>query len=123
MAARLRFDVTAEWLMQFKDIERLRFLNRSISCKRRFPEDVDWYVGFITKFYHCDQFNGIYDKWIYKPAGYKRPSLDHMTPLCKGGENKISNLQFVTWFENRCKNDMTMYQWNHVKANVYKYLV
>lgn len=34
---------------------------------------------------------------------YKKPSVDHIIPKAKGGTNAIENLQFLSWFENRCK--------------------
>jgi hypothetical protein len=35
MKAHLKYDVTLEWLMQFKDVEKIKYLNRSISRKKR----------------------------------------------------------------------------------------
>ena len=54
---------------------------------------------------------------------YKKPSLDHIVPKAKGGTNDLNNLQFLSWFENRCKNDMTQEEWNNLKINMNEYLI
>ena len=125
MASHLRFDVTHEWLSQFKDIEKLKFLNGAISKRKaRFDVSSEWYVEYIEKFYSDKQFCAIYEKWISEGKGaYYRPSIDHITPRSKGGNNDIGNLQFLSWFENRAKNDMTQDEWNQIKSNLGDYLV
>jgi len=35
----------------------------------------------------------------------------------------IDNLQFLTWFENRAKCDMSQEDWNKVKLNIKDYLI
>ena len=40
-----------------------------------------------------------------------KPSIDHKTPVSRGGNNDIQNLQFLTVFENLCKRDMTEQEW------------
>jgi len=40
-----------------------------------------------------------------------------------GGCNMIDNLQFLTWFENRAKCDMSQEDWNKVKLNIKDYLI
>lgn len=52
-----------------------------------------------------------------------KPSLDHITPKAKGGTNELDNLQFLTWFENRCKNDMSQEDWDKMKSNILEYFV
>ena len=37
--------------------------------------------------------------------------------------DKSIDLQFLTWFENRAKNDMSQDEWNKVKANMKDYLI
>jgi 5-methylcytosine-specific restriction endonuclease McrA len=54
---------------------------------------------------------------------YKKSSIDHIKPKAKGGTNDLSNLQFLSWFENRCKNDMTQDEWNILKSNIGEYFV
>ena len=125
MAIHLRFDVSYEWLMQFKDFKKLQLLNMCISERSgRWNVDTEWYKNYLLKFYNDIQFNSIYEIWVnsnFEP--YKKPSLDHIVPKAKGGTNDLENLQFLSWFENRCKNDMTQDEWNILKSNIEEYLI
>lgn len=124
MRAHLRFDVSLDWLLQF-DIDKLMILNKSLSRKRDGASfTTETYKAFIEKFYHDAQFAAIYEKWIESGKDkYLKPSLDHVTPKSKGGGLGIDNLQFLTWFENRCKNDMSQAEWDKMKSNLSEYLV
>ena len=124
MASHTRFHVTAEWLSQFGDIEKLKFLNSCITKRtNRFEVDTEWYKSYILKFYNDEQFNEIYNKWLGTQDKYLRPTIDHIHPRAQGGNNDINNLQFLSWFENRAKNDMSQEQWCIIKKNIYKYLI
>lgn len=119
MAAGLRFDVSSEWLEQFDDIEKLKFLNKSLGRKRDSKGfDTDKYKSFILKFYSDDQFNFLYKKWIETGDKWIKPSLDHINPRANGGKNEIDNFQFLSWLENRAKVDMTQEEWEKVKKNI-----
>jgi len=48
------------------------------------------------------------NKWWY-------PSVDHIIPTSRGGQGTLENIQFLTWFENRAKADMTGEEWNIFK--------
>ena len=123
MATHLRFDVDYKWLMQFEDFNKLKLLNDVITNRSgRWDVDTRWYKDYLIKFYDDIQFNSIYEIWInsnFEP--YKKPSIDHIIPKAKGGTNDLSNLQFLSWFENRCKNDMTQKEWNILKSNIDEY--
>ena len=123
MASHLRFDVEWEWLAQFPDIEKLKLLNDCITNRSgRYSVSTDWYKDYISRFYHDKKFNNIYFKWIESgKERYLKPSIDHLTSRCKGGGNETGNIQFLTWFENRCKNDMTVTEWKHIKDNIKDY--
>ena len=125
MATHLRFNVSYEWLMQFKDFKKLQLLNKCITDRSgRWDVDTKWYKDYLIKFYDDIQFNRIYEIWVdSKFEPYKRPSLDHIVPKAKGGTNDLENLQFLSWFENRCKNDMTQLEWDEIKKNINKYFV
>ena len=126
MATHIRFKVPLVWLKQFEDIEKLKFLNKAITPRDiRFKVDTRWYVEYILKFYYDKQFNDIYFKWLSggKKDNYLRPTIDHKNPRAKGGNNDLDNLCFLTWFENRAKNDMLLVVWQEMKKNIKKYLI
>lgn len=123
MHAHIRYDVTLEWLEQFEDLERLKYLNSCLRWSDRFPKNSSWYVKFIETFYNEDSFLRIYRKWLANSkCRWLRPTIDHKTPKSKGGTNSIENLQFLPWFENRAKCDMTVEEWQKVKDNFLFYL-
>ena len=125
MATHLRFDIPTTWLMQFNDFEKLKLLNDVITNRSgSWDVSTEWYMKYIERFYDDDQFNRIYERWINSgKEKYKKPSLDHIIPKAKGGTNDIENLQFLPWFENRCKNDMTQTEWDNLKLNIQEYFI
>lgn len=125
MATHIRFNVDYEWFMQFKDFDKLKTLNEVITKRGdRFDCDTEWYKEYILKFYNDIQFNRIYDNWIESNRDkYLKPSIDHINPKSKGGCNSLNNLQFLSWFENRSKNDMSQKEWDNIKKNINKYFI
>lgn len=124
MATHIRFEVDFEWLSQFEDIEKLKLLNRCIISRAgRYSSDTEWYKSYILKFYNDKQFNKIYIKWLGTNDCYLRPTIDHINPKANGGDNALDNLQFLSWFENRAKNDMAQNEWDKLKKNIGEYFV
>jgi hypothetical protein len=125
MATHLRFDVNIVFLMQFEDFDKLKLLNDVITKRSdRFDVSTEWYKEYLLKFYYDSDFNIIYNKWIKSNfEKYIKPSLDHINPKSKKGNDDLSNLQFLTWFENRCKNDMSQLEWNELKNNIDNYFI
>lgn len=125
MAGHLRFDVSWEWLSQFEDIEKLMCLNACLTNREgRMDVDSEFYKEYVLKFYGCEQFNTLYDRWIESgKEAYKKPSIDHIVPRSSAGENNLENFQFLSWFENRCKNNIPQDVWNNMKQNIQEYFV
>jgi len=125
MAAHLRFDIDSEWLMEFDDVEKLKELNNAITNRDgRYDWSLEKYKSYIIKFYNDDQFNKVYARWIKSgKEKWKRPSLDHIRAKSKGGKNDLDNLQFLSWFENRCKNNSSQEEWDMIKNNIKEYFV
>lgn len=108
-----------EYVYSFLDFEKYAFLHKaafhSNSPLKHF--DTDMYKAYIEKFYNDKQFNATYIFWKRSESSLKtyynwsKPSLDHKTPLSRGGTNTLDNLQFLTVFENLAKRDLTWEEW------------
>lgn len=123
MRAHLKYDVTIEWLSKFEDIEKLKYLNKSLSRKRDYEGfTTEIYIQFIEHFYYDNKFNELYLKWIETNDKWIKPSLDHIIAKAKGGGLLIDNLQFISWLENRAKMDIDQEDWNKMKQNIIYYL-
>ena len=123
MKAHLKYEVTLEWLAGFEDIEKLKYLNRSISRKRDcegFTDDI--YCRFIEKFYNDEKFNRLYLEWIKTGDKWIKPSLDHVHAKCHGGSLLLDNLQFISWLENRAKVNIPQESWDLMKSKINYYL-
>lgn len=120
----IRFDVTHEWASRF-DLNILTTINRMITPRKgRWRITTSDYMALVERFSKDDQFLRIYHSWIASgKEHYRMPSFDHINPVCNGGGCDISNIQVLTWFENRCKNHMTQEQWNLMKSNIASYFL
>lgn len=113
ISARIEGDVD---LSKFKDPRRLKILTKLTSKRKPLKETDAIRQEFYDTFYFDTAFNAIYDLWIDSgKCMWRRPTLDHKTPLSKGGGWKMENLQFLTWFENRAKADMDYDEWEQFK--------
>jgi hypothetical protein len=123
MKTHLKYTVSLDWLNTFEDIEKLKYLNRSISRKRDCEGfNTEIYKQFIEKFYNDNTFNKLYDLWIKTGDKWIKPSLDHIEAKSKGGSLLIENIQFISWLENRAKIDIPIVVWNKIKRNINYYL-
>ena len=121
-------DVSKEFLDSFDDFDKFLLLHRMLirvsgNDGTYYKKHYDEYQTIINYFYNDKQFNAIYDFWQnHKNQNltfydWAKPSLDHIIPSSRGGDNSLSNLQFLTTFENLAKRDMTMEEWNNFKQN------
>ena len=110
MVESTKWDITLEWVLQFEDIDKLMFLNEKTRQAGRGyqAQSTEQYVEFVEHFYYDEQFNKHYERWKTTGSREDKPSLDHITPRSMGGSDDISNLAFVSWFENRAKNDLDL---------------
>lgn len=123
MKAHLKYKVSLEWLNQFGDIEKLKYLNRAISRKRDCDGfTTETYKLYIEKFYNDKKFNQLFGEWVFTKNKWIKPSLDHIEAKAKGGSLNIGNLQFISWLENRAKIDIPQVEWNKIKRNINYYL-
>ena len=126
MKSHLKYEIELEWLIKYEDIEKLKFLNKSLTRERNKKGfNTEIYKKFIEKFYFDDQFNMLYSKWLLNKTDlWLKPSLDHIKPKSKGGSLiDLNNLQFLTWLENKCKSNMDQNKWIQIKSNINKYFV
>lgn len=125
MKNHLLFDVDLEWLCSFNDIDKLKFLNKIVSNIRKHNKneywETDFYIEFIENFYNDTKFNNLYSRWLISNDRWMKPSIDHIDS--NNRKNELSNFQFLTWFENRCKNDITHNEWLKMKENINEYFI
>lgn len=123
MKSHLKYDVTIEWLDSFEDIEKLKYLNRSLSRKRDCEGfNTEIYKQFIEKFYYDNNFNILFERWIKTNDKWIKPSLDHIEAKSNGGTLLLNNLQFISWLENRAKVNIKQDEWNKIKNKINYYL-
>ena len=115
--------LTLEYVDSFKDFEKFAYLHKQIVKLFRVNELTElYYKEYIDKFYNEEQFNNIYMTWKERNNekdttfyDWYKPSLDHIVPKSRGGDNSLDNLQYLTVFENLSKRDMTMIEWEEFK--------
>ena len=123
MKNHLKYDVSYEWIDQFEDLERVKYLNHALCRKRDYDGyDTNEYKKYIEKFYNDEKFVRLFNLWKETGDKYIKPSLDHLIPKSKGGTLGVDNIQFISWFENRAKNDIPFEKWEELKRNINNYL-
>lgn len=122
MRAHLKYDVTFQWLDSFDDIEKLKYLNRSVTKLRDCVGfTTETYKQFIEKFYRDEKFNLLYNKWLITKDRWIKPSLDHIKARANGGTSALENLQFISWLENKAKGAIDATEWVTLKGKIHEY--
>ncbi|MBQ8207078.1 MAG: HNH endonuclease [Bacilli bacterium] len=122
-----KIGIDENFLNQFDDFEKFLFLHKQltlISGKTAGTYNLEEYKEDILYFYNDNQFNKIYLFWKQQERentyyDWAKPSLDHIVPKSRGGNNKKENLQFLTVFENLSKRDMTWEEWQSFKRKTH----
>jgi hypothetical protein len=121
----LRFKgIPIEWFTQFRDYDKLRYLNRLIfNCNKInnrgwYDESSEWYCSYIERFYSDPNFNMLYNNWREKKIPLLRPILNHIVPLVKGGTNDLSNITIVTAAEKCCRRGLSQDKWDQIKEHI-----
>ena len=123
MMAHLKYEVSFEWLNSFDDIEKLKYLNRSIARERDYKGfNTEIYKQFIEKFYNDKKFNQLFSEYQKTGDKWIKPSLDHIEAKANGGSLLLDNLQFISWLENRAKVNIPQVEWDKIKKNIKYYL-
>jgi len=113
--------LTEEWILKFKDFDKFLIIHRLLRTNISMLDiPKEKYMDYMEYFYYQNQFNKVFNFWKKEEKlntfyDWAKPSLDHIIPKSKGGNNEKENLQFITTFENLAKRDMTMKEWNDFK--------
>lgn len=102
---------------RYSDYGKIRVLSKVLTRYRNeIGHSTAVRQSFLDRFYHDVQFNAVYREWLlHGKSQWWYPSLDHIMPTSRGGSNDLDNLQFITWFENRSKGNMTPSEWGDFK--------
>lgn len=114
-------NIDASFFQNFNDMEKLRML--SCFASRLEPKNDDFYIKFINKFYNDEKFNIILSEYRKTKNRLKKPSVDHIIPVSKGGTNDLDNLRFITYFENLARNNTDLEEWEEIKKNIGEYFI
>ena len=122
MKTHLQWDVELDFLKQFENIEKLKYINSMLTRSRVSCNfNTVKYKEFVLKFYYDEQFLKTYEDYLLEDkASYAKPSLDHKIPLSRGGTWEISNLQVISWVENRAKYTYLPDEWEYLKQKYFK---
>lgn len=116
MITHMAHDITLEDIKKYTDFEKLKFLTGGVSRNLKHFKTKSEYLAYIDRFYYDKRFNKIYSVWLENNKNkWYMPTLDHKMSKANGGNWELDNLQFLTWFENRAKAEMSQEEWNDFK--------
>lgn len=122
-----RKDIEFDFIDKFDNFEKFLLIHSLLMQGTRnyfVKVPIQEYYEIIDYFYNDNQFNKIYTFWQSHQKDntfydWAKPSLDHINPKSKGGQNTKENLQFLTVFENLAKRDMSMEEWDKFKQETH----
>ncbi len=105
----IKYNISTEWFNNFDNLNKIKCLNL---MRKRIPFTELQYKQYINTFYNDTYFHKLYILWS---NGYDcaKPSLDHIIPISKGGNNCLDNLQIISWIENYMKSNIDNKIWEH----------
>lgn len=110
-----------EWHKKYyeKNLERLRLYMRSRSLKRRVTKEGTGHkfiIPIIQKVYedNIKKYGTLTCYLCEEPIEFKKDSLEHKTPLCRGGNNEYENLAVAHISCNRKKAKRTEEEYKEV---------
>ncbi len=115
------------FLNHLVNLDKIRLVNKSLTLLSKrldFKVTSDYYDSCLSKFLEDRQLNILYINWVNSNYDkWKKPTLDHIVPLYKGGTNEPDNLQWLTYVENQMKGCWMPEEWDLIKANITEYFV
>lgn len=118
---RFKYDLDIKWVAKFKEYDKFKYLCRKHS--NYWNHNKEQFMQYIEKFYNDERFNKIYSIWQSTKNPLLKPSIDHIDAVSTSNNSSIDNLQCLTWFANRAKNNMSKEQWQHVCENLNLYFM
>lgn len=121
--------INFEYINQFDNLEKLKMINKlfrdflkNYQLNTSKSHNTKIYIEFINKFYNDKTFCYLFSEYQKSHDIFIRPSLDHIYPISLGGKSTLDNVRIISWFENRCKNNLVLSDWEYIKKNIHYYL-
>lgn len=115
-----------KFLKTFEDVEKLRFLLKSLSLKNQEGKVIlnkEEKMSFLKKFYNDSNFNFLYVRYIRRKRKISKPILSRKVSIKNGGDNSLDNLHFISLLEFRAKGEMEWKDWKEIKKRIKLFLL